>query len=251
MSRRNSVGMAGLLGVLMLGAAPAAPAVADTVTADSDPSGWLELDAGPAGQVHRLTPGGSADWAMDVTVRGEPAASLEVELTSEPGATDVLRDFLSVELRSCAQPWNGGSCPDGHRVLMHRTSLNSAGGVRVDLMDPGNSEPANAHVLLTATLAEDVPREVQGSRTQIIVGFHGSGDGDGNGAGAGGGNGAGGGGGAGSGGNAGSGGVPGNPAGPTSGALAETGFRLGGFAFLGVVAVAAGFGLARLRGGVQ
>ncbi|MET4540114.1 hypothetical protein ABIE37_001895 [Arthrobacter bambusae] len=243
MSRRNSVGMAGLLGVLMLGAAPAAPAVAAAVGADSDASGWLELDAGPAGQVHRLTPGGSADWAMDVSVRGEPAASLEVGLTSEPGATDVLRDFLSVELRSCAQPWNGGSCADGHRVLMHRTSLNSVGGVRVDLMDPGNSEPANAHVLLTATLAEDVPREVQGSRTQIIVGFHGSGDGEGNGAGAGGG--------AGSGGNAGSGGVPGNPAGPTSGALAETGFRLGGFAFLGVVAVAAGFGLARLRGGVQ
>ncbi|ASN18780.1 hypothetical protein CGK93_02970 [Arthrobacter sp. YN] len=233
--------MAGLLGVLMLGAAPAAPAAATTLAAGSDPSGWLELDAGPAGQVHRLTPGGSADWAMDVNVRGEPAASLEVGLKSEPAAADVLRDFLSVELQSCSEPWSGGSCAGGHRVLMHRTSLSSVGGVRVDLMGPGNSESSNAHVLLTATLAEDVPREVQGSRTQIVVGFHGSGDGDGAGAG----------GGAGSGGNAGSGGFPGNPTGPSSGALPDTGFRLGGFALLGFVAVAAGFGLARLRGGVQ
>lgn len=241
MRRRSLVGMAGLLGALMLGAAPVAPAVAATVAADNHPSGWLELNAGPAGKVHRLTPGGSADWAMAVNVRGEPAASLYVVLKDGPAATDVLRDFLSVELQSCAQPWSGGSCADGHRVLMHRTPLNSTGGVRVDLMGHGNSGPANAHVLLTATLAEDVPREVQGSRTQIVVGFHGSGDGDGAGAG----------GGAGPGGNAGSGGFPGNPAGPSSGALADTGFRLGGFALLGFVAVAAGFGLARLRGGVQ
>ncbi|MGO4146856.1 hypothetical protein AB4Y77_17390 [Paenarthrobacter sp. YAF11_1] len=228
-------------------AAPAAPAVAAAVAADSEASGWLELDAGPAGQVHRLTPGGSADWAVDVHVRGEPATSLEVGLKSEPAATDVLRDFLSVELQSCSEPWSGSSCADGHRVLMHPTSLNSAGGVRVDLMGPDNTELANAHVLLTATLAEDVPREVQGSRTQIVVGVHGSGDEDGNGSG----NGAGAGGGAGSGGNAGSGGSAGNPAGPSSGVLTETGFRMGGFALLGVVAVAAGFGLARLRGGVQ
>ncbi|MGF6835017.1 hypothetical protein QF015_003208 [Paenarthrobacter sp. TE4293] len=219
MWQRRRVGTAWLLGVVMLGAAPVAPAVAavgdpPAVAAD----GWLELDAGPAGEVHQLAPGGSADWPMEVEVHGEPATSLEVGLRPEPAATEVLREFLSVELQACSQPWDGHFCAQGQRVVMPRTSLTSAEGMRVDLMDPGSPETTKAHVLLTATLAADVPREVQGSRTRIVVGVHGSGD------------------------------VPANPAGPPSGVLADTGFRLGGFAVLGFLAVAAGFGLARLRG---
>ncbi len=237
MWRRRWPWIAAVAAGLLLGTPPA-------VAADGEASGWLELDAGPAGQVHRLAPGGSADWAVDVHVRGEPATSLEVGLQSEPAATEVLRDFLSVELKACSQPWEGSSCAEGQRVLLGRTSLDAAAGLQVDLMEPGSAESTKAHVLLTATLAEDVPREVQGSRTQIVVGVHGAGD-DTGGAGAGGGNGSGG---AGSGGNAGSGGFPGNPAGPSSGILADTGFRLGAFALLGAVAVSAGFGLARLRG---
>ncbi|MCP1412218.1 hypothetical protein [Paenarthrobacter sp. A20] len=217
MWRRSGLWTAAVAAVLLLGAAPA-------VAADGEASGWLELDAGPAGQVHRLTPGGSADWAVDVHVRGEPATSLDVGLQSEPASTEVLRDFLSVELKACSQPWEGSSCAEGQRVLLGRTSLDTAGGVQVDLMEPGSAESTNAYVLLTATLAEDVPREVQGSRTQIVVGVHGSGD------------------------DTGGPGFPGNPAGPSSGILADTGFRLGGFALLGFGAVAAGFGLARLRG---
>ncbi|SEJ79807.1 hypothetical protein SAMN04487917_11417 [Arthrobacter sp. yr096] len=242
MPRRSWFLLAAFAVVLPLGAAPA-------VAADGEPSGWLELDAGPAGEVHRLTPGGSADWAVDVTVHGEPASSLEVGLRPEPAASEVLRDFLSVELRACSQPWNGGSCPGGQRTLMDPTALASAEGVRVDLLEPGTSSATTAHVLLTATLAVDAPREVQGSRTQIVVGVHGSGDGAG-GAGNGGG-GDDGDGGAGPGGNAGSGAFPGNPTGPSSGLLADTGARLGGFALLGLLAVAAGFGMARLRSGAR
>ncbi|WP_026542320.1 hypothetical protein [Paenarthrobacter nicotinovorans] len=223
MWRLSPAGLLGVLlpGVLMLGAAPAAPAVAPAVATD----GWLELDAGPTGQVHRLTPGGSADWVVDVQVRGEPASSLKVGMEPGPADVEALRDFLSVELQGCSEPWTGSSCAQGPRVLMKRTPLNRADGVRVDLMSPGALESTHAHVLVRATLAEDVPPEVRGSRTQIVLGFHGSGDG------------------------AGSGGSTGNPAEPPSDALAHTGFRLGGFALLGSVAVMAGFGLARLRGG--
>jgi hypothetical protein len=235
MLRRSWVRIAAVAAILPLGAAPA-------VAAEGEPSGWLELDAGPAGEVHRLTPGGSADWALDVTVHGEPASSLHVGLQPEPAASEVLRGFLSVELRACSQPWDGGTCPGGQRTLMDPTALTSAEGVRVDLLEPGTLLATHAHVLLTATLAEDAPREVQGSRTQIVVGVHGSGDSAG-----GPGNGGGGGDGAGSGGNAGSGAFPGNSTGPSSGLLADTGARLGGFAFLGFLAVAAGFGMARLR----
>ncbi|MDR6437873.1 hypothetical protein J2790_003022 [Paenarthrobacter nicotinovorans] len=233
MWRRSAAGLLGVLlpGVLMLGAVPAAPAVAPAVATDGYPPGWLELDAGPTGQVHRLTPGGSADWVVDVQVRGEPASSLKVGMEPGPADAEALRDFLSVELQGCSEPWTGSSCAQGPRVLMKRTPLNRADGVRVDLMSPGALESTHAHVLVRATLAEDVPPEVRGSRTQMVLGFHGSG------------------GGAGSGDGAGSGGSPGNPAEPPSDALAHTGFRLGGFALLGSVAVMAGFGLARLRGG--
>ncbi|MDR6640399.1 hypothetical protein [Paenarthrobacter nitroguajacolicus] len=230
MLRRSLILVSALAGAFLLGPAAA--------VADGGPSGWLELDAGPAGEVHRLTPGGSADWEVDVRVLGEPAQSLHLGLQSEAVAAGSLRDFLTVGLRSCSQQWVGNTCPGSQRVLMEPAALATAEGVRVDLMEPGSFEAASAHVLVTATLAEDVPGEVQGSRTHIVVGVHGSGD-NGGGAGTGG---------DGAGGNAGNGTFPEKPAGPTSGALADTGARLGGFAFLALVAVVSGFGLARLRG---
>lgn len=229
MLRRSVVLLSVLAGACLLGPAPA--------VADGGPSGWLELDAGPAGQVHRLTPGGSADWEVDVRVRGEPAKSLHLGLQSEPALTGSLRDYLTVGLRSCTLQWDGSTCPGAQRVLMEPAALATAEGVRVDLMDPGSLEAASAHVLVTATLAKDAPRDIQGSRTHIVVGVHGSGD-DADGAGAG----------DGPGGNAGNGTLPGEPTRPPSGVLADTGARLGGFAILALVAVAAGFGLARVRG---
>ena len=192
----------------------------------SEPSGWLELNAGPAGSVHRLTPGGSAHWPVDVVVRGEPATALDVELQPEPGAPDVLRGFLTVELRACAQPWVLDVCESGPRVLVPRTALNAAEGLRADLMEPGNSLSDRAYVLLTATLAEDVPREVQGTRTRILVGVYGSGDDAGTGP---------------------SGDPDRQPGGTPPGSLADTGARLGGYALLGLLAVAVGVGLSRLR----
>ena len=197
----------------------------------AEPSAWLELDAGPGSAMHSLTPGGSAQWPVNVHVRGEPATNLEVTLRTEPAATDLLGSFLSVELHACSQPWVQGRCGAGERVLMERTALGAAGGLRADLMAPGSLVSEGAYVQLTAFLAEGVPREVQGSRTQIVVLVHGSGDDAGNGLPV----------------DAGTGSLPGQPAGPPSGNLAITGARLGGCAFLGMLAVAVGFGLARLR----
>ena len=181
--------------------------------------------------MHSLTPGASVHWPVDVRVPGEPATVLEVALQVDPGASDLLKRFLSVELRACTQPWVQGQCAAGETVLMQRTALGSADGVRGNLMEPGVAVADGAHVLLTASLAEDVPREVQGSGTQIALLVQGSGDDAGHGFA----------------GDAGSGGIPGQPAGPPSGSLADTGARLGGFALLGLLAVAAGLGLARLR----
>ncbi|TVU59302.1 hypothetical protein FQP90_19600 [Paenarthrobacter nitroguajacolicus] len=219
--RRKGVWASGLAGVLLLGAVPA-------FGADGEPSGWLELDAGPAGQVHHLTPGGSADWAIGIRAPGEAAGTLEIWL--EPGANDDagLRKYLSVELRACDQPWSGGMCPGGHRSLLAPTELNRAEGLRMNLMEPGWAVTRGQYVLVTAWLAKDVPQEMRGSRMKIVVGVRGSGDGaSGDGA---------------------SGSVPAQPTGPPSSILAETGARLGGFALLGFLAVAAGFGLSRLRG---
>lgn len=205
----------------MLGAVPA-------FGADGEPSGWLELAAGPAGQVHQLTPGGRADWAVDILAPGEAAGTLEVWL--EPGGSHGagLREYLSVELHACDQPWVGGTCPGGRRSLLEPTKLDRAEGLRMNLMEPGWADTRGQYVLVTAWLAKDVPQEMRGSRTEIVVGVRGSGDV------------------ASAGGASGSGST--QPAGPPSGILADTGARLGGFALLGFLAVAAGFGLARLRG---
>ena len=170
---------------------------------------------------------------MDVRVAGEPATTLDVALEVDPGASDLLKRFLSVELRTCPQQWIQGRCAAGETMLLQRTSLNRADGVRVDLTEHGVSVAGGAHVLLTAILADNVPREVQGSGTQLTLRVHGSWEDAGDG----------------STGPAGSGASPGQPAGPPSGSLADTGARLGGFACLGVLAVAVGFGLARLRAG--
>ena len=206
----------------------AAPASA----ASAEPSGWLEVTAGPGSAMHSLTPGGSAQWPVDVHVRGEPATILELTLQTQPGASSLLKRFLSVELQACSRPWVQGRCGAGQRVLLERTALAGTGSTRVDLTEPGLSAGA-AYVLLTATLADDVPREVQGSATQIVLLVQGSGDDAGNGFP----------------GSAGTGGPPGQQAGPPPGSLADTGARLGGFALLGLLAVAVGFGLARLRAG--
>ena len=216
----------GLLAIFLLGAPPA--------HAQEGPSGWLELDAGPAGEVHRLTPGGRADWEVDVYARGEAAGSLEVwiqptESAGPPSSESTrFRDFLSVQLRSCDQPWEGTSCAHGEQSLLGPTDLKLAEGLRIDLMQDGSTWSRGAYVLVSAALAEDVPEEVQGSRTQIVVGVHGSGDAVGDDT---------------------FGAATARPGGPPSSVgLAGTGARLAGFAVLGVFAVAAGFALARFRG---
>ncbi|MFK0002764.1 hypothetical protein [Paenarthrobacter sp. NPDC090522] len=239
-------GVAGLA-VLVAAAVPAGA----SVTPDGPPSGWLELDGGPAGQVHQLTPGGTAHWAVDVKVQGEPASALEVWL--EPGSVaaeeQMLRDHLSVELQACGQPWVDGACSGGLQELLEPTALADAEGARVQLEQPGPAGSPGTYVLVTASLANDAPQEVQGTRTRLVLGVHGAGDDLG---------------GAGSGGEGGppggarSGGESGasHPAGPgqgtqapPSGFLSETGTKLAGFALLGVLAVGAGFALSGLRGG--
>lgn len=254
------------------GARPAQPTPGSSF--DGQPSGWLELDAGPAGQAYQLTPGGRAEWAVDVHVRGEPASALEVWLEPGPVAPEdqVLRDHLSVELQACSQPWVDGACAVGHQSLLGSTPLADAEGERVELLEPGSGDSTGMYVLLTAALAGDAPPEVQGTRTHIVLGFHGAGDdlggagsggddGSSNSAGPGGAGpgGAGPGGpapgdaassGAGSGGDGPSGAAPGlGSQGPPSGLLADTGTKLAGFALLGALAVGAGFVLSGLLGG--
>ncbi|BCW52184.1 hypothetical protein [Arthrobacter sp. StoSoilB13] len=217
--------LTGLLALLLCAAVPA--------NAQEGPSGWLELDAGPTGEVHRLTPGGTADWAVDVHARGEGAGLLEVwiqptETAGPDSESRGLRDYLSVQLRSCEQPWNGAMCASGERSLLEPTGLHLAEGLRIDLMKDGSTWSNGSHILVSAALTEDVPAEFQGGRTQIVLGVLGSGDAAGD-------------------------SVPGavtaGPGGPPSSiGLADTGARLGGAAMLGLLAVATGFALARLRG---
>jgi hypothetical protein len=225
------VALAGLPAFFLLGAVfwlAAAPA-----HAQDEPSGWLELDAGPAGEVHRLTPGGRADWTVGVHAPGEAAGSLEVwiqpaETAGSEDESTGLRDFLSVQLRSCGQPWEGTSCASGEQTLLEPTDLNLAEDLRIDLMKDGSTWSRGTYVLVTAALAEDAPVEVQGSRTQIVVRVLGSGDAAGDDS---------------------SGAVtPRSDGPPSSVGLADTGARLGGAAMLGVLAVGTGFALARIRG---
>lgn len=213
-------------------ALPSAAYPTPRASLDGQPSGWLELDAGPAGQAHQLTPGGTARWAVDVKVRGEPASALEVWLEPEPAENgeQLLREHLSVEVQACAQPWTHGTCAVGLQELLEPTPLADAEGARVQLEDPGQGGSTGTYVLLTAALADDAPREVQGTRTRIMLGVHGAGD------------------------DLGSSSAPPNQTGPghsgeapPSGFLANTGAQLGGFALLGALAVGAGFGLARMR----
>lgn len=112
--------------------------------------------------------------------------------------------------------------------MLEPTDLNLAEGLRIDLMKDGSTWSNGSYVLVSAALAEDVPAEFQGSRTQIVLGVHGSGDAVGDPS---------------------PGAVTARPGGPPSSiGLADTGARLGGAAMLGVLAVATGFALARLRG---
>ncbi|MHC6594284.1 hypothetical protein [Arthrobacter sp. C152] len=198
--------------------------------ASDGPAGWLELNAGADGAAYRLTPGGSVHWPVDVLVRGGRATSLEVALEEGPASTELLRSFLAVELRACSEPWVQDVCGAGERVLLDRTALDSSGGVRADLMEPGTAVSDGGYVLLTASLAGDAPREIQGTSTQIVLGFHGAGDDPGSGVSD----------------DAGT-EPPAHSSGPASDRLASTGARLGAFTLLGLLAVAAGFGLARLR----
>lgn len=204
--------------------------VSPASAAETNPSGWLELNAGPDSAMQRLTPGESVHWPVDVHVRGEVATSLESALLPA-AAPDLLRGFLSVELRTCSEQWVQDRCGPGQRVLMQRTPLTAAEGLQASLKEPGSSVSSGSYVLLTATLAENAPPEVQGRSTQILVRVDGSGDDPGTGVPD----------------EPGIDGPPGLPAGPQPAWLADTGARLGGFALLGLLAVALGFGLARLR----
>lgn len=205
---------AGLLALLVW-----LPASVQAAPAREQPSGWLELDAGPAGKVHRLAPDGTAEWSVTVLVPGEPATALEfwVEPATVAPGERLLRDHLSVELQACRQPWVDGACASGKEQLLEPTALAEAEGERVQLDAPGAAGSTGTHLLLKAALLGELPPEAAGTRTQIVLGVHGSGD------------------------------DPGNP-GSGSGHLPDTGARLGGFALLGVCAVAAGFALARMRG---
>ena len=198
--------------------------------APDDGTGWLELHAGEDKATYHLTPGGSAHWPVDVHVRGQPAVFLEVGLEEGADPDDVLRRHLAVRLQACTEPWVDDRCGAGQRVLLERAALDSSVGVRADLMPADAAVSAGDYVLLTAWLADDVPQEVQGTATQIVVGVHAAGDHPG----------------AGPADDVGA-GPPGESSGPLAGPLADTGARLGAFTLLGLLAVAVGFGLARLR----
>lgn len=193
-------------------------ALAPPGNAQELPSGWLELDAGPVGQIHQLEPGGSADWAVDVRIEGEPATALKVELqAAASNSIDVLRNYVTVELRACTQPWADRFCAEEMQVLMPATPLNSASGAQIDLLKSGHIVSDGAYVLLTATLAQDLPQEAQLSQTRIVLGVHGSADET----------------------------AP-APSAPKNG-LAHTGIQLGSYAILGFLTIAVGFLLTRSR----
>ncbi|MFK0006396.1 hypothetical protein ACIQTZ_05025 [Paenarthrobacter sp. NPDC090520] len=89
--------------------------------------------------------------------------------------------------------------------------------VLAQLENPSPVSSTSTYVLVTASLANDAPLEVQGTKTRLVVGVHGAGD---------------------------------DPGGaPPSGFLSDTGAKLAGFALLGALAVGAGFALSGLRSG--
>ncbi|WP_347109421.1 hypothetical protein AAHB33_02190 [Paenarthrobacter sp. S56] len=143
----------------------------------------------------------------------------------------LLRDHLTVELEACRQPWVDGLCAGGAEHVLGPTALAEAEGERVQLEVPGPGGSTGTHVLLTVALAGDLPQEAEGTRTRIVLGVHGTGDDQGR-----------------AGNHEGRTGDDQGGNGSSPGLLPDTGARLGGFALLGVLAVAVGFALARMRG---
>ncbi|MHC6223084.1 hypothetical protein [Arthrobacter sp. MMS24-S77] len=214
MSRRRSAATAG---VMLLGLLIAAPASA----AGDGPD--LILTHGGSNPPAVLAPGSTSTWSIGVTSRAVTLHDLRLRLRAEEplgqlSASDSLARHVTVDVRSCPGAWVAGACPSGENTVISATTLASLSDTgMVSLANPDGGIPAGVELMLSVTLSPAAGNGVQGLSTRIAARVDALGE-------------------------------------PVSArdfpamGLADTGFRLGIFAVMGLGAVLAGVFASRFAG---
>jgi hypothetical protein len=206
---------AATVALVSLGLLCSAPASAATDGPD------LILTHGGSNPPAVLAPGSTSRWSIGVTARAVTLHDLRMRLLAdgplmELAASDESARVVTVGVRSCTTAWAAAVCRSGENTVIPTTTLSSLGGA-TSLANPDGGIPAGVELLLEVTLSPSAGNSVQGLSTRITARVDAAGE----------------------------------PAGPhdfPGTALADTGFRLGIFALLGLGTVLAGALASKLAG---
>lgn len=168
-----------------------------------------------------LVPGSTSSWVLGVTTEAVRPSDLALRLSAAGSLVEAAKgpeDLLTVEVNACPVRWSAGHCPEGARSVVPRTPIASLDGTVHSLAAPDGGIPAGVELLVRVTLSPAADNAVQGLSVRLTARVDAAGEPlaappD----------------------------VQATDGGRSQGgALADTGFRLGGLALLGAAAVAAG-----------
>lgn len=166
-----------------------------------------------------LAPGSTSRWSIGVTTRAVTLHDLKIRLLADGtlgqlAAPDDLARLVTVEVLSCTTGWVAEACPSGERTVIPATTLSRL-GTPTSLANPDGGIPSGVELLLNVTLSPSAGNSAQGLSTTITARVDAMGE-------------------------------PATAPDLPGTGLADTGFRLGAFALLGLGAVLAGVLASRL-----
>ncbi|WP_423183038.1 hypothetical protein [Arthrobacter sp. NyZ413] len=199
---------------VVLGLVAAAPVPAAAAADGPD----LILTHGGSNPPAVLVPGSTSRWSIGVTTRAVTLHDLKIRLLADAplgqlAASDDLARLVTVEVLSCATGWAARTCPSGEKTVIPPRPLSSL-GTPTSLANPDGGIPSGVELLLNVTLSPSAGNSAQGLSTRITARVDAMGE-------------------------------PATAQDVRGTGLANTGFRLGIFALLGLGAVLAGTFAAR------
>ncbi|GAA1869848.1 hypothetical protein GCM10009813_32970 [Brevibacterium marinum] len=147
-------------------------ATTDTATSNTAAEArgqYLRMRAvGDESEMLNLSPGGSANWTVDLWADAPGPGTVELEIGSGQ-LSEVIADELLVNVRACTEIVSMDECADGGDELLRQTPLSELGAAPEDnrpLLDMPSDEKRRVQV--TVTLAQDAnPEAVAGQRSSV------------------------------------------------------------------------------------
>ena len=176
MKRRYALpGYAVGIALVAFGGLSVAQGAAAVDTIDNGEPGMLWLESSPLPEwTEAMEPGDVAHWPVTTMLSVDATGDLSLEL-EHSGALASDADGLRLRLERCDEPWEGETCAPGAELIEDGALAGIPSNSLYDLGQiPGGDR--GPYFLLTLSLPEVMPVELQGQQADLALGFTAFGD---------------------------------------------------------------------------